>query len=676
MAINTTVENINNQPTIQPRTVTGIFTKYIAKTLPLAFDESMSYYECLCALLEYLNETIVPDINNTNDGLSELQGFYLDLQNYVNTYFDNLDVQEEINNKLDSLVSDGTISRLLNQELLQEINNQILQNTLDIASNRTELENKVSENEPNSITMDMLTTEVRTAMTGGSTAVVGENSIDYTNIKNNGIDLLNLNDKLQSNLLKKFTNVTLENASSGYYSYNSGTNKAVLNNATSYQYYQVTLTKGTIYRICCYDAYAANGFIVIDPNNDNEVVIASNPTSVQGQRINGFYFRPNKSGLIAYISFPNSEVWGGANNQWVKTAYLLTSLSYLNDTEILIKDYDKINLIALEPYITLEGLYVDIYPHTDSTTNCKFIKTATASTYMTKVFYIQKGETYKVKSYNAYQMAGIAILDLTGNCTYISSNASQSDYVEVNREFTASEDGYMFVSYSPSHPAVYEKYVPFGEVEANKLQNKSLYADGDSVVYGDDNGGVSFVNYIAQNHNMTLTKKAVNGTTIAKRNGQSNSILERVEATANNSEYYDYIIIEGGYNDFFNSVPLGEITSGLNDTLNEYTFAGALEKICKLLVTKFSGSKFMFVLAHKKVNMYYEIQKTYWDLAEQILTKWSVPYINLSNVSGLVPITEDLLALYFNDNGSGTHPNELGFKTFYVPKVTSKMLEL
>jgi hypothetical protein len=131
MAINTTVENINNQPTIQPRTVTGIFTKYIAKTLPLAFDESMSYYECLCALLEYLNDTIVPDINNTNDGLSELQGFYEELQSYVNNYFDNLDVQEEINNKLDKMAEDGTLINLISvyldpryEVLVNSINNK------------------------------------------------------------------------------------------------------------------------------------------------------------------------------------------------------------------------------------------------------------------------------------------------------------------------------------------------------------------------------------------------------------------------------------------------------------------------------------------------------------------------------------------------------------------------
>lgn len=127
---------INNQPTIEPRTITGIFTKYIAKTLPLAFDESMSYYECLCALLEYLNETIVPDINNTNEGLSELQTFYLQLQNYVNNYFENLDVQEEINQKLDELVENGTITNIIQSYItpyIAEQNEKI--NEIDVKVN-------------------------------------------------------------------------------------------------------------------------------------------------------------------------------------------------------------------------------------------------------------------------------------------------------------------------------------------------------------------------------------------------------------------------------------------------------------------------------------------------------------------------------------------------------------
>ena len=106
---------INNQPTIKPQTVTGIFTRYIAKTIPLAFDESMSYYECLCALLEYINTKVMPDLNNVNDGLEELQNFYLELQSYVNNYFENLDVQDEINNKLDEMVEDGVLEQIIEQ---------------------------------------------------------------------------------------------------------------------------------------------------------------------------------------------------------------------------------------------------------------------------------------------------------------------------------------------------------------------------------------------------------------------------------------------------------------------------------------------------------------------------------------------------------------------------------
>lgn len=98
---------INNEPTIKPRTITGIFTGYIAKVLPLAFDDSMSYYECLCALLKYLNETIVTDINNTNDGLAELQQFYVELQDYVNNYLNSDNLQPMVNNKMEQMLDDG-----------------------------------------------------------------------------------------------------------------------------------------------------------------------------------------------------------------------------------------------------------------------------------------------------------------------------------------------------------------------------------------------------------------------------------------------------------------------------------------------------------------------------------------------------------------------------------------
>ena len=104
---------------------TGLFTNYIFKAIPLAFDESLSYYECLCGLLEYLKNTVIPTVNNNADAMIELQNLMTQLQNYVNYYFDNLDVQEEINNKLDSMVEDGTLDEIINQEIFNTLNTKI-----------------------------------------------------------------------------------------------------------------------------------------------------------------------------------------------------------------------------------------------------------------------------------------------------------------------------------------------------------------------------------------------------------------------------------------------------------------------------------------------------------------------------------------------------------------------
>ena len=92
---------------------TGLFTNYIYKSIPLAFDESMSYYETLCGLLYYLKNTVIPAVDNNADALIEVQNLMTQLQQYVNNYFNNLDVQEEINNKLDEMVEDGTLDQII-----------------------------------------------------------------------------------------------------------------------------------------------------------------------------------------------------------------------------------------------------------------------------------------------------------------------------------------------------------------------------------------------------------------------------------------------------------------------------------------------------------------------------------------------------------------------------------
>ena len=97
---------MNNIEKIKP---SGIFTNYIFKSIPLAFDESLSYYETLCGILSLL-KTQEEVINNNADLLAELES-------YVKNYFANLDVQQEINNKLDEMAQDGSLQKIIEEYL-------------------------------------------------------------------------------------------------------------------------------------------------------------------------------------------------------------------------------------------------------------------------------------------------------------------------------------------------------------------------------------------------------------------------------------------------------------------------------------------------------------------------------------------------------------------------------
>ena len=85
------------------------FKRWVHKVLPAVYDESLSYYELLCKVMKSLNE-VIEQSNAVAEGLQELK-------DYVDHYFDNLDVQEEINNKLDEMVEDGTLQELIDEYL-------------------------------------------------------------------------------------------------------------------------------------------------------------------------------------------------------------------------------------------------------------------------------------------------------------------------------------------------------------------------------------------------------------------------------------------------------------------------------------------------------------------------------------------------------------------------------
>lgn len=78
--------------------------------LPSSYMESMTYYEALTYLMNYLEKEVVPTVNNNSAVTKELQ-------EYVTHYFDSLDVQEEINNKLDAMAESGQLQEIMAEYL-------------------------------------------------------------------------------------------------------------------------------------------------------------------------------------------------------------------------------------------------------------------------------------------------------------------------------------------------------------------------------------------------------------------------------------------------------------------------------------------------------------------------------------------------------------------------------
>ena len=168
---------MNDKPNIEVEKLKP-FTKFIYTIgqLPTSYLLSMTYEEQLIWLCNYLSQTVIPAVNNNGEAVTEIQNLFVELEDYVNHYFDNLDIQEEINHKLDEMAVDGTLTNLIKSyvdPLYQSYENEI--NTLIEEQNLNFL--TLQRNVNNSI--DYINNKVE-SVTSGSPAGVYSTVEDLT----------------------------------------------------------------------------------------------------------------------------------------------------------------------------------------------------------------------------------------------------------------------------------------------------------------------------------------------------------------------------------------------------------------------------------------------------------------------------------------------------------------
>lgn len=88
------------------------FRYWCQKVLPLVYDDSLSYYECLNKVVDYLNKTM-EDVETLHGDTEAMLAAFNSLQTYVNTYFDELNLTEEVQTVLDRMAENGSLDELL-----------------------------------------------------------------------------------------------------------------------------------------------------------------------------------------------------------------------------------------------------------------------------------------------------------------------------------------------------------------------------------------------------------------------------------------------------------------------------------------------------------------------------------------------------------------------------------
>lgn len=293
------------------------------------------------------------------------------------------------------------------------------------------------------------------------------------------------------------------------------------------------------------------------------------------------------------------------------------------------------------------------------------------------LYVVKKGD--EVKTYqkvgDTIDAAGTKTLDLTieeDGCTvYVGAYESVAGWLKKYGEKKTLND----------HIEVPQ--IDIAKITKSNLYGKKVTLNGDSIAYGQGTGGTGFMDYIAEKYSMTLDKKAVSGGTIAdlsKRYPDKHCICNTVSDMAKDA---DYVIFEGGYNDWYLWAQIGAITDTMSADLDTSKFYGALESICRQALEIWKGKKIGFVITHK-INDAWRTQKQegntyptldgYYQAIRKVCEKYSIPYLDLSRVSRFNTELADYKLYTYNSDG--IHPIKEGYGNFYVPSIERWMEQL
>lgn len=399
------------------------FILFCKATLPTAFGEELSYYETLVAFQNFLNQQVIPAYNaleqNTNNfetnmtnNYNELMTVWKQMQEWINHYFDNLDVQEEINNKVDELVSNGTLNSILANYYQLTPDNTIYFETLHSTNISSDLQTQLNAGKtvvltkPITLNSNVVVTATNCELYGGKINTNGFNisfspvnsnqSYTITNINGTQITLETISDFEIGDLLlfgTRASNIV-------FYSYVRSVNNNIINisDVIPYTLKEMTVKKVDITNISLHDTIINGNGIIGFSQYVTGANIYKNEINIAYVNVNGFniniydnIFQNNSPYSIQVfiacttticnnriINFYNGIrcIWN--YNTIIKNNILINGLSEQYGVGIEIANQNQVNVMCCynkiigneihgatrgRPGSGIGGIHLNFYPH-------------------------------------------------------------------------------------------------------------------------------------------------------------------------------------------------------------------------------------------------------------------------------------------------------------------------
>ena len=687
---------MNENENLQPVEKLTPFTKMIMSigTLPSSFYSSMSYYESMVWLYEYLKNTVIPTVNNNGEAVEELQEKYIDLkdafetlESYIENYFNNLDVQQEINNKLDEMAEDGTLTNLIKNYIdplysayEDRVDLKLSQQDDEISNFKSSVNSSIDTIEsqvisatsgapiPVSSTSQMLdTSKIYVNTTDGNWYYYDGDSWEIggtyqsTGIGIEEVNILNFDKPLRANFTPLEETLTADTTVTDKYCKVINTNELsiVTSAGNDYKYKTFNLKNNMIYDMFAWEIADLVGFIIADEND--EVVYS---TSVGQNRsvatlVYGRYKTPATGTYTAYMSYQDQDITDNPAKPYLT---ILGIIREFKENKTNINYYDTFELIT-----EVEGHFIDnITPDT-------FTISTLLSGYSYKMFALRAGYTYQFHYTNKYTCVGLTITDLEFNLLYQSSttnvggNLQQGDYT-----ITPENDCYAFLSSTDSSKKPYARFIN-NQGLVDKIGFNKLYAIGDSITEVNFRALHNYLYWIKNDlPTLEIENLGVSGTGYHNAGGVSNTFINRISSIFNYNLDTDVIIVMGSVNDVdFAYSHLGHLGDTTTDTVY-----GCMYQFFNTLFTRFNGVRVGAITPlNWKNSDNISYLPGYIQALEDTCKLFKVPFLNLYDETNLRPDNSTFLNEYYLSDGdnhaaevdaTGVHPNSAGHKLIYA----------